>query len=330
MLQYLKESDYLFVNQKGDWEVSSDLSWDGLPARVEGVISERIHRLEPEQHELLTNASIVGESFAAEIPTGMLKLEPRAVIRSLSGALSKSHSLVKAEGFESTAGRRMSVYGFKHNLIHKYFYESLDEIERGFLHEEAALVMESVFGEDSAVVAVQLARHFSKAGITHKSIRYLLLAAHQARSAYAPKEALAHARKVLDVLDNLPDGERSEQWVKEIEIEVCTLLGKVLEQSGEFELARQEFEKALDLTIKSERLSRAALKREIATTFGRHKRYAKHCRCANMWRWCWPTVPGWPGKPLIRRTQKYWQMMPWRTGRNIHRAIHLNGWHFCN
>lgn len=273
MVQYLKQCDYLFVNQKGDWEVSAKLRWDGLPARVEGVISERIHRLEPEQHELLTSASIVGESFAAEILAGMLKLESRAVIRSLSGALSKSHALVKAEGFESIEGRRMSVYGFKHNLIHKYFYASLDEIERGFLHEDAALVMESVFGEDSAVVAVQLARHFSKAGIAYKSIIYLLLAAQQARNAYAQKEALAHAGKVLDVLGNLPDGEQPAQWVKEIKIEVYTLRGNVLERSGKFESARQEFEKALDLTVESDRLSRAALKREIATTFERQHQH---------------------------------------------------------
>jgi tetratricopeptide (TPR) repeat protein len=273
MVQYLKESNYLLVDDLGQWQVSPDLRWDGLPARVEGVISERIDRLDPEQQELLTSASIVGESFAAEIPASMLKLDLRAVVRSLSGALSKSHALVKAEGFDRTGGRRMSVYRFKHNLIHKYFYQSTDEIERGFLHEEAAIAMETSYGEESAVVAVQLARHYLKAEIAEKSIKYLLLAAHQARSAYAHKEALSHGRKALEILGNSSSGELSAQWVKDTNTEIYTLLGKVLERSGEFEAARKEFEKALDTTDESAYLPRVALKREIATTFERQHQH---------------------------------------------------------
>jgi len=275
LVQFLKEREFLLLDEHGKWQASEQLSWDGLPARVEGVIGERISRLDAQQRELLTAASIIGESFAAETLAGMLRLEVRDVIRSLSGSLTKNHALVKAEGFERLAGHRMSVYGFKHNLIHKFFYESVDEIERGFLHEEAALVLESIFAEDRGLVAVQLARHFSEAEMADQSINYLLLAAHQASAAYAHTEATCHCKKALEILDSSPADEFSSKWLTDSRIEIYTLLGKAMERSGEFEAARLNFENAVDITAESERLAQAGLKRKIATTFERQHQHAK-------------------------------------------------------
>lgn len=273
LVQFLKHRGYLVQNAQNKWEVSPKLRWDGLPARVEGVISERITRLEHTEHELLTTAAIIGESFSAEILAGILKLELREVIRSLSGPLAKTHALVKAEGFERAAGHRMSMYGFKHNLMHQFFYDSMDEIERGFLHEEAGVVLETFFQGDPEVAAVQLARHFSEAGITDKAVNYLVLAGHQARTAYAHTEALSHCTKALEVLNQSAAGECSPEWVQGVQTEIHTLLGKELELSGEFEVARQHFEQALDATAESDCLSRAGLKREIAITFEREHQH---------------------------------------------------------
>lgn len=273
LVQYLKERGYLLQNEQGQWEVSPLLRWDGLPVRVEGVISERITRLELGEHELLATAAIIGESFSAEILASVLKLELRGVIRSLSGPLAKTHALIKAEGFERTAGRRMSMYGFRHNLIHKFFYESMDEIERGFLHEEAGAALETFFDGDPGTVAVQLAWHYSEAGITDKAVNYLVMAGHQARSAFAHAEALSPCTMALDILSQSAPGEFSPEWVQSTKKEVCTLLGKVQESSGEFEDARHYFEEALDETAESDHISRARLKREIATTFERQHQH---------------------------------------------------------
>jgi len=273
LVQYLKERGHLLQDAEGRWEVSPRLRWDGLPARVEGVISERISRIDSAENELLTTASVIGESFPAEILAAILKPDLRDVIRSLSGSLAKTHALVRAEGFERPAGRRLSMYGFRHNLMHRFFYESLDEIERGFLHEEAGVALESMFDGDQAAAAVQLARHFAEAGIRDKAANYLVLAAHQARTAYAHTEAMSHCRKALEILHDSTTGEFPPEWVERTGIEVRILLGKVLESTGEFEAARQQFEDALHITNESDRLSRASLKRAIATTFERQHQH---------------------------------------------------------
>ena len=112
LLQYLKQSDYLIKNSQDKWAASAELSWEGLPARIEGVISDRTSRLEADEQELLINASVVGETFSAEIITEMLGLQLRDVVRTLSGSLARTMGLVRACGIERSGGRRLSVYEF--------------------------------------------------------------------------------------------------------------------------------------------------------------------------------------------------------------------------
>ncbi len=273
MMRYLKERGYLSQDPEGGWSVTAELSWEGLPARVEGVISERTSRLEPNEHEMLATAAIIGESFQAEILARMLNLEVREVVRSLSGSLAKEHALVRAEGFERAAGHRMSVYGFRHNLFQKYFYESLDQIERGFLHEAAGEALETLFDGDTELVAVQLAKHFSEAGITDKAARYQLLAGIQASRDCANSEAISHFRRTLEILDNAAPDELPRDWLRHIRTQACASLGKVLELSGEYKAARNQFEKALDLTAATARLARTRLLRKIATSYEREHQH---------------------------------------------------------
>jgi tetratricopeptide (TPR) repeat protein len=154
-----------------------------------------------------------------------------------------------------------------------FFYDSMDEIERGFLHEEASAALEAFFDGNPGTAAVQLAWHYSEAGITDKAVNYLVMAGHQARSAYAHTEAFTTCTMALDILSKSLAGEFSPQWVQNTKAELCTLLGKVQESTGEFEDARHYFEQALELTAGSDHLSRASLKREIATTFERQHQH---------------------------------------------------------
>ena len=55
------------------------IQWDQLPARVEGVISERIARLEPALRETLNAASVMGEEFTAEALARVLNADERVV-----------------------------------------------------------------------------------------------------------------------------------------------------------------------------------------------------------------------------------------------------------
>ncbi len=65
----------------GPWVEDSPLDWGALPPKVEGVIAERINRLDPASRELLTVASVEGETFTAQVVAQVQGNRERYVIR---------------------------------------------------------------------------------------------------------------------------------------------------------------------------------------------------------------------------------------------------------
>ena len=61
-----------------------------MPARVEGVIKERIGRLPPDLYQLLTIASVEGEEFTAEVVAAVSDRKVRDVVRLLGNEAGRS------------------------------------------------------------------------------------------------------------------------------------------------------------------------------------------------------------------------------------------------
>ena len=172
LLGYLRECGQLVKNPEGEWCPAASVDWTVLPARVEGVIEERLLRLGKEGRETLAVGSVEGQSFTAEVIARIRKTDDREIVRRLSTEMSRQHHLVGAAGVERAGSRRLSHYQFRHNLFQRYLYEGLDEIERSYLHEDVGNTIETFYESRLDEVAVQLARHFSIAGIDEKAARY--------------------------------------------------------------------------------------------------------------------------------------------------------------
>ena len=63
LLHDLQERGMLIRDEQGQWIEGPELNWEVLPARVEGVIRERIARLSKNSRDLLTLAAVEGETF---------------------------------------------------------------------------------------------------------------------------------------------------------------------------------------------------------------------------------------------------------------------------
>ena len=63
----MQERGDLLKDEEGRWVTGPELDWNALPARVEGVLEERIARIRSEARELLTIASVEGETFTAQV-----------------------------------------------------------------------------------------------------------------------------------------------------------------------------------------------------------------------------------------------------------------------
>jgi len=211
LLRTMQERGALIKDEEGRWVEGPEFDWDTLPARVDAVIEERVNRLNEKLRETLTIASVEGEEFTAEVIARLQDAEVFALIRILSRELEKRHHLVSAKGIRQLAKQRLSLYLFQHILFQRYLYSSLDAVERAHLHEQVGKILESLYGDETEEISVQLARHFLEAGNAPKAIEYLLKAGQRAVKLSANEEAIAHYRKALDLLLKLPETPERDQ-----------------------------------------------------------------------------------------------------------------------
>jgi adenylate cyclase len=209
LLRAMQERGDLVRDAAGRWTAGPALDWEALPARVEGVIEERIGRLAEGLRATLTVASVEGEEFTAEVVAQVRGMEARELVRRLSEELQKEHRLVSAQGLRRLAARRLALYRFQHNLFQKYLYNGVDPVERAYLHEDVGNALEALYGVQTDEVAVQLARHFEEAGVADKAARYLRRAGELAAARYANPEALAYLSRALALL---PEADRAGRY----------------------------------------------------------------------------------------------------------------------
>jgi DNA-binding SARP family transcriptional activator/predicted ATPase len=212
LLRELEGRGDLVKDSKDRWKQTATLDWGRLPAKVEGVIEERVGRLEPRLLEVLSVASVEGDTFTAEVVAPVVGVDERVLVRALSQELDKRHRLTLAKGTDRLNGQRLSLYSFRHRLFQRHIYNRLDAAEKTYLHEAIGKTLERLYGERSGEVAVQLARHFAESGDSVRAIRYIQQAGERARRVSANTEAVAHLKRGLLLLGDLPKGHIRDEY----------------------------------------------------------------------------------------------------------------------
>jgi len=219
LLRDMRERGDLTLDEEGQWVEEPALDWGTLPARVEGVIEQRIGRLEEELREALTVASVEGEDFTAQVVAHVQEVDERHLVRRLTRELDRQHRLVKEVGVEHVGSQRLSLYRFQHSLFQRYLYNNLGQTERELLHEDVGVVLEELYGDQAEEIALQLARHFQEAAMTEKAVHYLRLAGERALRLSAYDEAIALLTKGLELLQALP--ETPERRGQELQLQIA-------------------------------------------------------------------------------------------------------------
>jgi predicted ATPase len=204
LIRDMQERGDLIRDGDGFWAEGPSLDWGALPVKVEGVIAERIGRLDEELKEMLTVASVEGEQFTAEVLARVEAMSEREAIWQLSEDLQRRHRLVSDLGLAQLGHQRLSLYRFVHNLFQQYMYGRLDEAERVCLHREMGEAIEGLFAGETEEVAAQLARHFEEGGMPAKAAAYRLQAGNRALRMSAYQEAIGHLTRGLELLADLP------------------------------------------------------------------------------------------------------------------------------
>ncbi|HEX5870956.1 MAG TPA: AAA family ATPase, partial [Longimicrobium sp.] len=224
LLRTLQEQGGLARDAEGRWTAPADLDWGVLPTRVEGVIEERIGRLQDDVREILTVASVEGTSFTTEVVARLREMRERDLLKVLSGELDKRHRLVVEGATEKVGTRWVAQYTFSHVLFQQYLYNDLSGRERMLLHAEVAELLEELYDGNTDRMAVQLARHHELAGAPEQSVAYLLAAARRALSVSAYVEAGALLERAQALLADVPAGPDRGRCELEVLTRLCNVI----------------------------------------------------------------------------------------------------------
>jgi tetratricopeptide (TPR) repeat protein len=197
LLRDMQERGGLIRDAEGNWIPGPTLNWDSLPVRVEATIAERMGRLDKQELAILRVAGVQGEIFSAEVISRVLGIAEPEIVSCLSSNLDREHHLVSAQGIRQIGEQRMSFYRFRHILFQKYLYNSLDPVERAHMHQQVGTTLQTLYGNETEEIAVQLALHFQKAGTTLKAADYMSQAGDRASELVAHQEAIDHYQQAM-------------------------------------------------------------------------------------------------------------------------------------
>ena len=189
LLQHMFETGLLFVNSRGDWEVTSQEVLT-LPATLRATIEARLNHLNPIQRRIFDFATIIGGKFdfsLLQITTQQTEESLLAVIDDLinAGLIIEPRSLGKPE------------FMISHDRYTEVAYETIPSVRRKGMHLQTANAIEMLYAGQMADYFPALADHFNKAEKKEQAAHYAGLAGEQAITRFASDEALQYLEMAL-------------------------------------------------------------------------------------------------------------------------------------
>jgi len=233
VFRYLAEEGKLF-DESGRWLPGLRVASLQVPASVRLVLGRRMHRLSKDAQRVLTTAAVIGRSFSLLLLEELENKHPDTVIEAIEEA-ERAHLVLP----EPT--RRDARYRFVHELVRQTLAESLSLPRRQRLHIQIADAIERVSSENPEAQASSLAHHLYQAGALadrERATGCLLMAAKQARSAFAHEEALGHLDRAISL------------WEGETSLRIAELTydrANTLRNMGRTDEAVSSYREAIDL-----------------------------------------------------------------------------------
>jgi adenylate cyclase len=207
LLRSMQERGDLIKDTDGSWTLGPSLDWNTLPARVEGVIEERIGRLSATEREILDIGSVQGQVFTAEVVGQVSQMQMRQMLRELSQELERQYKLVQEAGSLKAGRTLLASYQFAHALFQRYVYGELSTAEKRLLHGEVARALELLYAGQTDQISAQLSWHFDQAGDVDRAVPYLVRSGELANAQGAPQAARGFFNRALELLLDTQLGE---------------------------------------------------------------------------------------------------------------------------
>ena len=206
LLRYLRDSGVI-VQDQNRWALVRTVSHlqRELPESVRSMIQRKIEQLGSADRQLLMAASVQGPEFDSAVVSQVLGREAAEVEERLD-VLERVHHLVRLiREQEYPDGSMTARYGFVHVLYQNALYAALQPTRKAAWSATTAQALLGHYGDKSAGLAAELAMLFEAARDRDHAAEYCLVASENAARIFAHHEAVALARRGLDLLQSLPD-----------------------------------------------------------------------------------------------------------------------------
>jgi adenylate cyclase len=238
VLRSLVERGDVFRNEKGLWD-RKPISEIDIPLSIQGLIRQRIDRLDQETREVLKIASVIGEVFEFHILSKVAHeiVDQSHLVRAV--AIAQAAVLIRKKKVRPTQGGEgeKEVFIFSDESMHDVLYEELDPPTAKSLHDKVANVLEETYGNSTDdEFAPELSFHFMKAGDLQKALEYSTKAGDRAARLYSHEQAARYYANALDLI--------KERKNDELKARLLRLYGEEVWLLGQYQISLEYWTKA--------------------------------------------------------------------------------------
>jgi len=222
MINSLIETDTIY-RDNGDWKLTQSITEAGISSTVNGVISDRIDRLEKETKRIIQEASVIGRAFFYDILKQITQINKQCdeCLSSLERL-----DLIRTRTFQPDIE-----YIFKHALAQEVVYNGILKKERQKIHERIATVIENMFQNRLSEFYETLAYHFTQGQSTSKAVHYLMKSGEKSVTKYSVEESHQYYKEAYELLAGKANKTLAE---KELLLELIINWAYVFYYRGDF------------------------------------------------------------------------------------------------
>jgi DNA-binding CsgD family transcriptional regulator len=201
-----------------------------IPRTIQDTVQQRITHLSSSAQQVLTFTAVVDQHVDFTLLLLLMDCDELQLLASLK-------ELIAAQFLVEQAADR---FAFRHALFQQAVSTALLARERMILHRHVAQVLEVLYPSPSQREAhlAELAFHSYEAGLWSKALEYEQRVGEQATALSAPRAAIVHLTHALDA---------AHQLSLEPPTSIYHTRGRAYETLGEFDLARSDYERALEV-----------------------------------------------------------------------------------
>ena len=257
----------MIVEREGEWKLqcSAEQVQAIVPDSLLEIIKKQVEQLSPREQEVLTAASVIGQSFSTAVLAKSLQSTP-SEIDECCDSLSRSHLLLTRGGLlDLPNGEVSGLFNFTHALHRDAIYRDCSPSGRLNLHRRVGEALEDTWREQKHEIAGELVRHFQECRDYFRVANYLQLQANNAEHRYAYQDAITLLNSALQVTLELKNGSVA------LNCEIKTQLARIYDRLGDKSKSAELYQEVTALASAANLNDVAAasmlgLSREIAFT----------------------------------------------------------------